>query len=73
MQKPDNEDAIRNLLILLLLKNGVSPEAIEIATGIDQKTIRNRSNRFALAHYDQICFVSFFEGLRRTFRHGINS
>jgi len=44
-RKQDNEDAVRNLLILLLLKNGVSAEAIEIATGIDQKTIRNRFPR----------------------------
>jgi len=41
-QKQDNDEAIKNLLILLLLKNGVGAEAIEIATGIDQKTIRNR-------------------------------
>lgn len=44
-RKHDNEDAVKNLLILLLLKNGVSAEAIEIATGIDHKTIRNKFPR----------------------------
>lgn len=37
-----NDDAIKNLLILLALKNGVDPKAIEIATEIAEKTIRNK-------------------------------
>lgn len=36
------EEAIMNLLIINLLKDGVDPKAIEIATGIAAKTIRNR-------------------------------
>ncbi len=36
------EEAIMNLLIINLLKDGVSPKAIEIATGIAEKTIRNK-------------------------------
>ena len=38
----NSEDAIKNLLILLLLKNGVDPKLIESATGIAEKTIRNK-------------------------------
>jgi len=37
-----NDEAIKNLLIILALKSGVEPKAIEIATGITEKTIRNR-------------------------------
>ena len=37
-----NNDAIKNLLIILLLKQGVNPKAIELATGIPEKTIRNK-------------------------------
>ena len=37
-----NDEAIKNLLILLLLKEGVSPKAIELATGTPEKTIRNK-------------------------------
>jgi len=37
-----NDEAIKNLLIIIALKNGVDPKAIEIATGIIEKTIRNR-------------------------------
>lgn len=37
-----NDEAIKNLLIILLLKQGVTPKAIELATGINEKTIRNR-------------------------------
>ena len=37
----DNE-AIKNLLIVLLLKEGVNPKAIEIATGIPEMTIRGK-------------------------------
>jgi hypothetical protein len=36
------EEAIKNLLILLLLKEGVNPKAIEIATGIPEMTIRGK-------------------------------
>ena len=38
----DNDEAIKNLLIINLLKDGVDPKAIQIATGISAKTIRNR-------------------------------
>lgn len=38
----DNDEAIKNLLIILLLKYGVDPKLIEIATGLAEKTIRNR-------------------------------
>jgi hypothetical protein len=37
-----NEEAIKNLLILNLLENGVDPKLIEKATGIPEKTIRNK-------------------------------
>ena len=36
---PDDE-AIKNLLIIFLLKSGVDPKAIEKATGIPAMTIR---------------------------------
>jgi len=35
-----NEDAIKNLLIINLLKDGVDPKLIEKATGIPAMTIR---------------------------------
>ena len=38
----ENDEAIKNLLILYLLKDGVSPKAIAAATGIPEKTIRNK-------------------------------
>ena len=38
----NNEEAIKNLLIIGLLKDDVNPKAIEVATGILEKTIRNR-------------------------------
>ena len=37
-----NDEAIKNMLIILALKNGVDPKIIEIATGIAEKTIRNK-------------------------------
>ncbi len=37
-----NDESIRNLLILSLLKDGVSPKLISIATNIPEKTIRNK-------------------------------
>lgn len=37
-----NDETIKNLLILLLLKEGVNPKAIEIATGIPEMTIRGK-------------------------------
>lgn len=37
-----NDEAVKNLLIVLALSNGVDPKAIEIATGITEKTIRNK-------------------------------
>ncbi len=36
----ENSEAIKNLLILNLLKDGVSPKAIEMATNIPEMTIR---------------------------------
>lgn len=35
-----NDEAIRNLLIINLLKDGVDPKLIEKATGIPEMTIR---------------------------------
>jgi hypothetical protein len=35
-----NEEAIKNLLIINLLKDGVDPKLIEKATGIPEMTIR---------------------------------
>lgn len=37
-----DEEAIKNLLILRLLKDGVDPKLIETATGIPEKTVRNK-------------------------------
>ncbi len=37
-----NDEATKNLLIIIALQNGVSPKAIEVATGIAEKTIRNK-------------------------------
>lgn len=37
-----NDLAIKNLLIILLLSQGVDPKIIEEATGIAEKTIRNK-------------------------------
>jgi hypothetical protein len=37
-----DEEAIKNLLILTLLKDDVDPKLIEMATGIPEKTIRNK-------------------------------
>lgn len=44
MQKNEisNDEAIKNLLILIALQNGADPKIIEKATGIAEKTIRNR-------------------------------
>ncbi len=42
MSKPreiSNEEATKNLLILLLLKEGIDPKAIEIVTGIPEMTL----------------------------------
>jgi hypothetical protein len=35
-----DEEAIKNLMIVSLLKNGVDPKLIETATGIPEMTIR---------------------------------
>jgi len=35
-------EAIKNLLIISLLKDNVNPKIISIATGIPEKTIRNK-------------------------------
>jgi hypothetical protein len=37
-----NDEAVKNLLIITLLKDGVDPKLIETATGIPEKTIRNK-------------------------------
>lgn len=37
-----DEEAVKNLLILNLLKDGVDAKLIEAATGIPEKTIRNK-------------------------------
>jgi hypothetical protein len=37
-----NEEAIKNLLIINLLKDGVNPKLIEKATGIPEMTIRSK-------------------------------
>ena len=37
-----NDEAIKNLLIIIALQNKIEPKAIEIATGISEKTIRNK-------------------------------
>jgi hypothetical protein len=38
----ENNEAIKNLLIVGLLKDNVDPKIIETATGISEKTIRNK-------------------------------
>jgi hypothetical protein len=38
----DNLEAVKNLLLIMLLKQGVDPKLIEIATGMAEKTVRNR-------------------------------
>jgi hypothetical protein len=38
----ENNEAIKNLLIVLLLREGVDPKAIEAATGIPEMTIRGK-------------------------------
>jgi hypothetical protein len=38
----ENDEAIKNLLILSLLNDGVNPKSIATATGIPEKTIRNK-------------------------------
>jgi len=37
-----NDEAMINLLILSLLKDGVDPKMIEVATGIPEMTIRGK-------------------------------
>jgi len=38
----ENSEATKNLLIILLLKEGVDPKIIESATGIPEMTIRGK-------------------------------
>jgi len=38
----NDEEAIKNLLIIHLIKDGVDPKLIETATGMPEKTIRNK-------------------------------
>ena len=38
----ENDEAIKNLLIINLLKDGIDPKIIAIATGIPEMTIRAR-------------------------------
>jgi len=40
--KINDEEAIKNLLIIGLLKDGVDPKIIEAATGIPEMTIRGK-------------------------------
>ena len=40
--KIDDEEAIRNLLITSLLRDGIDPKIIETATGIPEMTIRGK-------------------------------
>jgi len=42
IESVSNEEAIKNLLILNLLKDGVDPKIIAFATGMAEKTIRNK-------------------------------
>jgi hypothetical protein len=37
-----NDEAVKNLLIISLLRDGVNPKIIEIATGIPEMTIRGK-------------------------------
>ena len=37
-----NDEAIKNLLIILALQNGADPKLIASTTGIAEKTIRNK-------------------------------
>jgi hypothetical protein len=37
-----NDEATKNLLIVLLLKEGIDPKIIEMATGIPEMTIRSK-------------------------------
>jgi hypothetical protein len=37
-----DDEAIKNLLIINLLKDGVDPKLIETATGMPEKTVRNK-------------------------------
>ena len=41
-KETNNNEAIKNLLVLLLLREGVDPEAIGQALGVSGKTITNR-------------------------------
>ena len=38
----ENNEAIKNLLIVFLLKEGVDPKIVETATGIPEMTIRGK-------------------------------
>jgi hypothetical protein len=38
----DDNEAIKNLLIINLLKDGINPKIIETATGIPEMTIRGK-------------------------------
>jgi hypothetical protein len=37
-----DEEAVKNLLIILLLREGVDPKVLEYATGIPEMTIRGK-------------------------------
>jgi len=50
-RETSNDEAIKNLLIINLLKDGVDPKIIEVATGIPEKTIRNR---FPMKYFKKI-------------------
>jgi len=40
--KIDDEEAIKNLLIIGLLRDGIDPKIIETATGMPEMTIRGK-------------------------------
>jgi DNA-binding CsgD family transcriptional regulator len=42
VEKPELMETLRDLLVLLLLKSGVSYESIADVTGLSAKTLRNR-------------------------------
>jgi hypothetical protein len=38
----ENDEAIKNLLIISLLREGINPKVIETATGVPEMTIRGK-------------------------------
>ena len=50
----ENNEAIKNLMIVGLLKEGVNPKIIERATGIPEKTIRNKFPKKLIVEKEEI-------------------